>query len=215
LRQEILAESILAGTTVVAMGVRVSSTSKKAKAKEKAKGKSNRAGKKAATTTTTTTTTTTSSSTSSSSSSSSPKDKQPVDLAEVRKDISNIVGSHAADLARAVMEAGKTGQLAPVKYLFEVTGLYPATESSENKPDKESLAHTLMRNLKLPESPIVNEDDNEDDEHADSGKPDLAVPGVGQAKQQSVVDSGTSADGKQSTGEQGATTEASAGSIVE
>jgi hypothetical protein len=212
LRQEILAESILAGTTVVAMGVRVSSMKKKAKAKEKekAKPKNNRATKKAATTTTTTTTTTTSSSSTSSST-----DKQPIDLAEVRKDISNIVGSHAADLARAVMESGKTGQLAPVKYLFEVTGLYPAMECSETKPDKESLAHTLMRNLKLPESPIVNEDDNEDDEDADSLSPNSAVPETGQAKQPGGIDSGTNADGKQSAGGQGATAEAGGGSIVE
>lgn len=204
LRQEILAESILAGTTVVAMGVRVSNKTKKAKEKakpkEKTKPKSNRAGKKAATTTTTTTTTTTSSSTSSSSST----DKRPIDLAEVRKDITNIVGSHAADLARAVMESGKTGQLAPVKYLFEVTGLYPAMECSEGKPDKESLAHTLMRNLKLPESPIVNEDDNQDDKDADSGSLNPAVPGVGQTKQPGGADSGTSGDGKPSAGEQAA-----------
>ena len=39
LRQEILAESILAGTTVVAMGVRVLNTTKKAKEKAKAKEK--------------------------------------------------------------------------------------------------------------------------------------------------------------------------------
>jgi hypothetical protein len=207
LRQEILAESILAGTTVVAMGVRVSSTTKKAKAKEKAKGKSNRAGKKAATTTTTTTTTTTSSTSSSSST-----DKKPVDLAEVRKEISSIVGTNAAALTRAVMGEGLKGQLAPVKYLFESVGLYPATECSETKPDKESLAHTLMRNLKLPESPIVNEDDNEDDEDAGSGNPPV-VPGVGQTKHQGGADSGTGADGKRPAGEQAA--EAGEGSIVE
>ncbi|MGD0760277.1 MAG: hypothetical protein ABR921_15370 [Candidatus Sulfotelmatobacter sp.] len=209
-----MAESILAGTTVGAMGVRVSSTSKKAKAKEKAKGKSNRAGKKAATTTTTTTTTTTSSSTSSSSSSSSAKDKQPVDLAEVRKEISSIVGTNAAALTRAVMGEGLKGQLAPVKYLFEATGLYPATEISETKPDKESLAHTLMRNLKLPESPIVNEDDNEDGEDADSVNPNPAVSGDGQTKQPGG-DSGTSADGKHSQGEEGTTAERAGDSVVE
>jgi hypothetical protein len=215
LRQEILAESILAGTTVGAMGVRVSSTSKKAKAKEKAKGKSNRAGKKAATTTTTTTTTTTSSSTSSSSSSSSAKDKQPVDLAEVRKEISSIVGTNAAALTRAVMGEGLKGQLAPVKYLFEATGLYPATEISETKPDKESLAHTLMRNLKLPESPIVNEDDNEDDEDADSSNSSPAAAGAGQTNQPSGADSGTSADEKCSQGEEGTTAEKAGDSVVE
>lgn len=218
LRQEILAESILAGTTVVAMGVRVSSTSKKAKAKEKAntttkaEKRSSRAAKKAATTTTTTTTTTTSSSSTSSSSST---DKKPIDLAEVRKDISNIVGTNATALARAVMGEGLKGQLAPVKYLFEATGLYPATEISETKPDKESLAHTLMRNLKLPESPIVSEDDNEDDEGSDSDKPAPGAAGAGQTKQQGGADSGSSGDGKHPAGEQGAAAEAGEGSIVE
>ncbi len=110
------------------------------------------------------------------------------------------------------MGEGLKGQLAPVKYLFEAMGLYPATEISETKPDKESLAHTLMRNLKLPESPIVNEDDNEDDEDADSGNPPV-VPGVGQTKQQGGADSGTGADGKRSPGEQAA--EAGEGSVVE
>ena len=114
------------------MGVRVSSIKKKAKEKEKAKarGKSNRAGKKAATTTTTTTTTTTSSSSTSSSSST---DKRPVDLAEVRKEISSIVGTNAAALTRAVMGEGLKGQLAPVKYLFEAMGLYPATEMQRDQ----------------------------------------------------------------------------------
>jgi len=214
LRQEILAESILAGTTVVAMGVRVSSMKKKAKAKEKekAKPKSSRATKKAATTTTTTTTTTTSSSSTSSSSST---DKQAVDLAEVRKEISSIVGTNAAALTRAVMGEGLKGQLAPVKYLFEATGLYPATEISETKPDKESLAHTLMRNLKLPESPIVNEDDNEDDEDADSSNSSPAAAGAGQTNQPSGADSGTSADEKCSQGEEGTTAERAGDSVVE
>ena len=214
LRQEILAESILAGTTVGAMGVRVSSMKKKAKAKEKekAKPKSSRATKKAATTTTTTTTTTTSSSSTSSSSST---DKQAVDLAEVRKEISSIVGTNAAALTRAVMGEGLKGQLAPVKYLFEATGLYPATEISETKPDKESLAHTLMRNLKLPESPIVNEDDNEDDEDADSSNSSPAAAGAGQTNQPSGADSGTSADEKCSQGEEGTTAERAGDSVVE
>jgi len=107
------------------------------------------------------------------------------------------------------MGEGLKGQLAPVKYLFESVGLYPATECSEAKPDKESLAHTLMRNLKLPESPIVNEDD----EDADTGNPNPGAAGVGLTKQQGDVDSGASADTKRSPGEQAA--EAGEGSIVE
>jgi hypothetical protein len=124
----------------------------------------------------------------------------------VRKDIANIVGSSAADLARAVVETGRTGQLAPVKYLFEVTGLYPASESSETKPDQESLAHTLMRNLKLPESPVVDEDD----EDAGPATPSAPVQGAGDqgpAKQEGSADSGTGGDAEHSHGEQGTTAE--------
>lgn len=114
---------------------------------KKAKAKSERAGKKSAAAATTATP--------------QPEEKPPVDLAKVRKDISNIVGSRATELAQAVLEEGKKGQLAPVKYLFEVSGLYPASESSVAKPDEESLAHTLLRKLHLPELPIENEDDEE------------------------------------------------------
>jgi hypothetical protein len=107
------------------------------------------------------------------------------------------------------MGEGLKGQLAPVKYLFEATGLYPATEISETKPDKESLAHTLMRNLKLPESPIVNEDDNEDDEDADSSNSSPAAAGAGQTNQPS------GADEKCSQGEEGTTAERAGDSVVE
>ncbi len=110
----------------------------------------------------------------------------------MRKEIGNIVGTNATALTRAVMGEGLKGQLTPVKYLFEVTGLYPATEISETKPDKESLAHTLMRGLKLPVSPIVNEDD---------GDADSSNPVSGETKQEGGADSGTGGDGKHSAGE--------------
>jgi hypothetical protein len=192
-------------------GIRVSSMTKKARAKPKAKSetkskaKSKRAARKAATTTTTTTTTTTSSSSTTSST-----DKQPVDLAEVRKDITNIVGSSAAALTRAVVGIGLTGQLAPVKYLFEVTGLYPATESIEAKPDQEALAHTLMRRMNLTERPIASDDD--EDAHLGISKPvDLpAVQAAGdkaQVKQTGNADSGTCGTVEHSHGEQRATAE--------
>lgn len=178
-------------------------TKTKPKPETKAETKNKRPAKKAATTTTTTTTTTTSSSSTSTSSST---DKRPVDLAEVRKDIANIVGSSAADLARAVVETGRTGQLAPVKYLFEAIGLYPASESSETKPDQESLAHTLMRSLKLPESPVADEDD----EDATPATPSAAVQGAGEqgpVKQEGSADSGTGGSAEHSHGEQSTTAE--------
>lgn len=121
-----------------------------------------------------------------------------IDLAEVRKDISNIVGSRAAELANAVLEEGKKGQLAPVKYLFEVSGLYPASESSEAKPDEESLAHTLMRKLNLPELPIESEDDEE------TGTGIMGSSSSGECEKKDAArnaDSGTDADTECSNGE--------------
>jgi hypothetical protein len=56
------------------------------------------------------------------------------------------------------------------------------------------LAHTPMRGLKLPVSPIVTGVD----EDAESGN--LAVPASGETKPESGADSGTGGDGKHSAG---------------
>jgi hypothetical protein len=169
------------------MGKRGASVTRKAKAKTRSKSQRSA---KAATTTTTTTTTTTQSTTTA----------PAVDLAEVRKNISNIVGSNAASLATALVDAGKTGQLAPVKYLFEVSGLYPASEGSTSGLDQEVLARTLMRGLNLPETPM----ESEDGEEAVFGKQDTApkeAGSAGRAKPEGSPDSGTQFDGKHSDGE--------------
>jgi hypothetical protein len=92
---------------------------------------------------------------------SSPKSKKPVDLVEVRKDITEIVGNEAVELTRAVVLEGRKGQLAPVKYLFEKTGVYPAAGESHEKPEEASLAKTLLHRLGLPEDLVVKRDDDE------------------------------------------------------
>jgi hypothetical protein len=182
-----------AGTVAVAMGKRVTSVTKKAK--EKARTKNQRAAKAGTTTTTTTTTTTQSTTTA-----------PAVDLAEVRKNISNIVGSNAAAMATAVMEAGKAGQLAPVKYLFEVSGLYPASEGSASGMDQEVLARTLMRGLNLPETPMECEDGEETGSGNQAAAPKQAGD-AGRAKPAGSADSGTRFDGKHSDGEDEPTAE--------
>jgi hypothetical protein len=83
------------------------------------------------------------------------KSKKPADLVEVRKGIADIVTGAAGDLTKAVVEEGRKGQLAPVKYLFEVAGLYPAAEGTQAKPEGESLARTLLHRLGLPEDPVI------------------------------------------------------------
>ena len=87
---------------------------------------------------------------------SSPKVKEQVDLDVVRKDISNIVGAEATLLVRAVMDEAMKGQLAPVKYLLEAAGVFPASaESGEGKMEDDSLAKTLLRRMGLPEDPVA------------------------------------------------------------
>jgi len=82
--------------------------------------------------------------------------KKPVDLLEVRKDITNIVGTKAKLMAEAVAGEGLKGQLAPVKYLFEVAGLYPPAEASEGRPEQDVLARTLLDRLGIPVTPAVS-----------------------------------------------------------
>jgi hypothetical protein len=83
------------------------------------------------------------------------KTAKPVDLVEVRKDMTNIIGSEATKLAQAVVEEARKGQLAPVKYLFEVAGLYPVSaEAGSAKPEENSLARTLLDRLGLPEEAL-------------------------------------------------------------
>jgi hypothetical protein len=84
------------------------------------------------------------------------KSKKEVDLVEVRKDIANIVGTKATKMVRAVIRQGQAGQLAPVKYLLEAAGVFPAApESDEGKLEQDSLARTLLRRMGLPEDPVV------------------------------------------------------------
>jgi len=99
------------------------------------------------------------------------KTQKPVDLAQVRGDIANLVGDSAADIAIEVIKVAKTGQLAQVKYLFEVAGLYPATEgTAATQPQEGSLAHTLLRRMGLPLEPVIRDEDLEPAAAAGEGK---------------------------------------------
>jgi hypothetical protein len=51
--------------------------------------------------------------------------KKELNPVEVRKDISRMVESHAAKMAQAVIGEGEKGQLATVRYLFEMAEIYP------------------------------------------------------------------------------------------
>jgi hypothetical protein len=93
---------------------------------------------------------------------SSSKGKKQLNPAEVRKDISEMVESEAAEMAWAVIGEGKKGQLAMVKYLFEMAKIFPeATDGSQASADEDCLARTLLNRLGLPEEPIARDEEDE------------------------------------------------------
>ena len=85
--------------------------------------------------------------------------KKGKDVAEVRENINELVKESAEAIAMGVIEAAKTGQLAPAKYLFEAAGIYPMTEQTAMRPIETSLAHTLLTRMGLPLEPVICDED--------------------------------------------------------
>ena len=84
--------------------------------------------------------------------------KEPVDIAQVRKDISNMVGNSATEIAAGMINAALSGELARAKYLFDMAGLYPATAETEaTNPEEDSLAHILLKRMGLPIEPVIKD----------------------------------------------------------
>ena len=53
--------------------------------------------------------------------------RDPVDLAEIRQQITNLVGNGALGMVETTIEEVGKGHYLGMKYLFELIGLYPAT----------------------------------------------------------------------------------------
>jgi hypothetical protein len=78
--------------------------------------------------------------------------RKAMDLAEVRRQITHLVGNGAIGMVETTMEEVGKGHYLGMKYLFEMIGLYPAT-STDDVPIEDSLAATLLRTLGIPEVP--------------------------------------------------------------
>jgi hypothetical protein len=86
------------------------------------------------------------------------RSKKELNSADVLKNISSMVKAEAEELAGAVIEEGKKGQLPTVKYLFEVAHIYPQPpEGTVSTADEESFAKTLLDRLNIPESPVIHD----------------------------------------------------------
>ena len=79
------------------------------------------------------------------------KKKSPAKLkaetnpADVRKEVSQLVKAQAAGMTQAVIEEGMKGQLAPVRYLFEMASIFPTAPNGEQATTEEDcLAKMLL-----------------------------------------------------------------------
>ncbi len=73
-----------------------------------------------------------------------------------------MVESHANKMTKAVIDEGEKGQLATVKYLFEMAAIFPAsTDGSHATEDEDCLARTLLNRLDLPTEPVGRDDEDE------------------------------------------------------
>jgi len=90
------------------------------------------------------------------------KEKE-VDLEQVRKSIKVMVTDEFQEITQAAVDDAKKGQLATLKYLFEMTGVYPAsTDDSGVKPEDDTLARTLLERLNIPFGPLPAHSDDEE-----------------------------------------------------
>ncbi len=90
------------------------------------------------------------------------KSKKELNPAEVRRDIAKMVGTEATGMAKAAIDEGKKGQLAPLKYLLELAKIYPeGTDENQGTPEADCLAKTLLNRLNIPDVPIVHDENGE------------------------------------------------------
>jgi hypothetical protein len=110
--------------------------------------------------------------------------KKELNPAEVRKQVSQIVQSEAVLMTHAVVEEGKKGQVAPVRYLFEMANIFPAQANAEQATEEEDcLAKVLLSRMQAPAKPEKEEEDEVDDTEVsteDEAKPAQAAAVRGQ-----------------------------------
>ncbi|HEY6770006.1 MAG TPA: hypothetical protein VI386_35145 [Candidatus Sulfotelmatobacter sp.] len=89
--------------------------------------------------------------------------KKDANPAEMRRLIANIVGGELGEITLAVVGDAKKGQLATVKYLWEVAGVYPMVTAAVDteEPTENCLTQRLIRRLGLPDGPLPNNEDED------------------------------------------------------
>jgi hypothetical protein len=100
--------------------------------------------------------------------------KTPVDIAKIRDQIKQAVGGRAVDLVNTAMDGVENGHYLPMKYLFEVIGLYPASALAES-PEDDSLAKILLRKLGV-DPELVRPETKVSKDSLEAGLPQRVMP---------------------------------------
>jgi hypothetical protein len=69
-----------------------------------------------------------------------------LDMAEVRKELVQLVSNHAFEMVLRTIAEAEKGHYAAMKFLFEMTGLYPPSDVGE-KEEESGLAKILLERL--------------------------------------------------------------------
>lgn len=77
---------------------------------------------------------------------------KPADLADIRQQITNLVGTHAIAMVETTIGEVDKGHYAAMKYLFELVGLSSAVVTAEPQ-GQDVLAKTLLQRLREAEIP--------------------------------------------------------------
>ena len=87
----------------------------------------------------------------------------PVNLEQLRERVRKVVAEKIEDMTTAAADEAAKGHVAQLKYLFEVIGLFPATDDSKAEPEfGNDLAKTLLQRFHFPASlPADEEEDAE------------------------------------------------------
>ena len=80
------------------------------------------------------------------------RSERPVELAEVRERIKNLVGNAAVEMVASGIKEANKGHYAAMKFLFELVGLYPASEGGAQGAEEDGLAKALLGRLGVVEA---------------------------------------------------------------
>lgn len=87
------------------------------------------------------------------------RSSKAVDLQELRRKLAARVANRAPEMVTAVIEEVMKGEHQPMKYLFEMIGLYPEREMENSGGD--ALAKTLLQRLHFPEDSLEKSEEEE------------------------------------------------------